>query len=506
MNSLKAFNVQLCSHAYILASKQVRTLPSSMLTPAQSAQKREAHNSLFQMVKKRTIEARTKTQTNNFPNSKPVFKNEPCGSNLVSSESNPSCTTSKSLSTSTKASPLLRADSSNKLDTSRKSGFASKPSYNADILKAPNCIGVKKSGLAAKAGDDSEYCRRPLPQDRSPDRPIVPIGGSGYSGCRPPKGQDPCEKSLTSETFGDGASKGGSSGGSADGGMGGMENCWKILAGVVAALGLGGLTWWLLGRRPTSEVTKEEPTTLVRSSDLPSHVPYLLIGGGTAAFSAFRAIKSNDAKAKVLMITDEYRKPYMRPPLSKELWYSAGTSELTKDYRFKQWTGTERSLFFEPEEFFISPMKLMSNPNGGIAVAHGFTVKKLDPSNKKVTLTDGYEIFYDECLIATGCSPKNLPLFLDAPPPIKEKVMLYRTPDDFEKLKRYVDARRTVTIIGNGFIGSELACSLANYRKSTGSRIFQIFPESGNMSKVLPDYLSKWTMQKVESQAQGTLF
>uniref|UniRef100_A0A1B0FPR1 Apoptosis-inducing factor 1, mitochondrial n=1 Tax=Glossina morsitans morsitans TaxID=37546 RepID=A0A1B0FPR1_GLOMM len=495
IRSLKAFNVQLCRHAYVLASKQVRILSYPMLMPAQSSQKREAHNSLFQMVKKRTIEARTKTQTNNFPNNKPVFKNESSGSNLAASESNPSCTISKSLSTSTKASPFLKPDSSKKPDDPRKSGYASKPSYNAEILKAPNCLGVKKSGLAAKAGSDSDYCRIPLPQDRSPERPMVPIG---QGGCRPPKGQDPCEKSLTSETFRDGASKG-SSGPDGGGGKDGTDNYWKILAAILTALGLGGLTWWLLGRRPTSQVSEKGPTFL-RSSDLPKHVPYLLIGGGTAGFSAFRAIKANDAKAKVLMITDEYRKPYMRPPLSKELWYSAGPSELTKDYRFKQWTGTERSLFFEPEEFFISPTKLMNNPNGGIAVAHGFTVKKVDPSEKKVILNDGYEIFYDECLIATGCSPKNLPIFLDAPPPIKEKVMLYRTPDDFEKLKRYVDAKKNVTIIGNGFIGSELACSLANYRKSAGSRIFQIFPESGNMSKVLPDYLSKWTMQKVEAQ------
>ncbi|KAL9928704.1 apoptosis inducing factor isoform 1-T1 [Glossina fuscipes fuscipes] len=498
IRSLKAFNVQLCRHAYVLASKQVRILSYPMLMPAQDSQKREAHNNLFQMVKKRTIEARTKTQTNNFPNNKPVFKNESSGSNLASSESNPSCTISKSLSTSTKVSPFLKPDSSKKLDEPRKSGYASKPSYNAEILKAPNCLGVTKSGLAAKAGGDSDYCRRPLPQDRSPERPMVPIGQGGYSGCRPPKGQDPSEKSLTSETSRDGASKG-SSGPYGNGGKDSMDNYWKILAAVLAALGLGGLAWWLLRRRPTSQVSESGPT-LLRSSDLPKHVPYLLIGGGTAAFSAFRAIKANDAKAKVLMITDEYRKPYMRPPLSKELWYSAGPSEVTKDYRFKQWTGTERSLFFEPEEFFISPTKLMDNPNGGIAVAHGFTVKKVDPSSKKVILTDGYEIFYDECLIATGCSPKNLPIFLDAPSPIKEKVMLYRTPDDFEKLKRYVDAKKNVTIIGNGFIGSELACSLANYRKSAGSRIFQIFPESGNMSKVLPDYLSKWTMQKVESQ------
>lgn len=36
-----------------------------------------------------------------------------------------------------------------------------------------------------------------------------------------------------------------------------------------------------------------------RSSDIPNNVPYLLIGGGTASFSAFRAIKSSDPTAKV---------------------------------------------------------------------------------------------------------------------------------------------------------------------------------------------------------------
>lgn len=33
--------------------------------------------------------------------------------------------------------------------------------------------------------------------------------------------------------------------------------------------------------------------------DIPKEVPYLLIGGGTASFSAFRAIKSSDPVAKV---------------------------------------------------------------------------------------------------------------------------------------------------------------------------------------------------------------
>lgn len=31
---------------------------------------------------------------------------------------------------------------------------------------------------------------------------------------------------------------------------------------------------------------------------LPAHVPYLIIGAGTAAFAAYRAIRSNEPKAK----------------------------------------------------------------------------------------------------------------------------------------------------------------------------------------------------------------
>ncbi|KAM7350937.1 apoptosis inducing factor [Cochliomyia hominivorax] len=291
-------------------------------------------------------------------------------------------------------------------------------------------------------------------------------------------------------------------------GQGDKGSNTNILLALAAVLGIGGVAFYFL--KGDDESSKKEKETLkvplavtkpASSQDLPKHVPYLLIGGGTAAFSAFRAIKSNDARAKVLMLSEENRNPYMRPPLSKELWYSAKETELTQDYRFKQWTGAERSLYFEPEEFFIDPSKLLENEKGGIAVAHGFKVKKIDPVKQIAILSDGYEIGYDQCLIATGCIPKMLPVFSNAPPSVQDKVMVYRTPDDFERLKRYVDDKKKVAIIGNGFIGSELACSLAKYTEDHGKRnVYQIFPESANMSKVLPDYLSKWTMKKVESQ------
>ena len=41
------------------------------------------------------------------------------------------------------------------------------------------------------------------------------------------------------------------------------------------------------------------PKIPASSSDIPKQIPYLLIGGGTASFAAFRAIKSSDPTAKV---------------------------------------------------------------------------------------------------------------------------------------------------------------------------------------------------------------
>lgn len=38
----------------------------------------------------------------------------------------------------------------------------------------------------------------------------------------------------------------------------------------------------------------------VASVKVPEHVPYLLIGAGTASFAAFRAIRARDADAKAI--------------------------------------------------------------------------------------------------------------------------------------------------------------------------------------------------------------
>lgn len=44
----------------------------------------------------------------------------------------------------------------------------------------------------------------------------------------------------------------------------------------------------------------------------------------------------------------------------------------------------------------------MQLDKGGVAVATGWKVTKIDATNKIAVLDDGYEIKYDKCLIATG--------------------------------------------------------------------------------------------------------
>lgn len=221
----------------------------------------------------------------------------------------------------------------------------------------------------------------------------------------------------------------------------------------------------------------------------------MLIGGGTASFAAFRAIKSNEPKAKVLVISDEHVMPYMRPPLSKEIWFDAQLG--VEQARFKQWNGAERSLYYEPEDFYMSAEKLEEAKNGGVSVIRGYSVEKLNVGEQKVLLDDGTELTYDKCLIATGSRPKSVDVFEKASAKIKSKVFSFKSIKDFETLKAQVEKSKSVAIVGNGFLGSELACALSHYGQNGGLKVYQLFHENGNMAKVLPDYLSKWTTERI---------
>jgi programmed cell death 8 (apoptosis-inducing factor) len=109
-------------------------------------------------------------------------------------------------------------------------------------------------------------------------------------------------------------------------------------------------------------------------------------------------------------------------------------------------------------------------------------------------------VVYDKCLLATGGTPKSLAVLDDASDEVKQHVNLFRTTKDFERLKALAGKSKKIAVVGGGFLGSELAVALAHYGKANGLEVTQIYPERGNMAKVLPAYLSQWSTGKVEAE------
>ncbi|XP_074468218.1 apoptosis-inducing factor 1, mitochondrial isoform X21 [Sebastes fasciatus] len=248
------------------------------------------------------------------------------------------------------------------------------------------------------------------------------------------------------------------------------------------------------------ETTEPPPGDSAPASlKLPSHTPYLLIGGGTASFAAARSIRARDPGAKVLIVTDEPDPPYMRPPLSKELWFSDDPS-VTETLRFKQWNGKERSIYFQPPSFYINAEELDGAENGGVAILTGKKVVHMDVRGNKIKLDDDTEISYDKCLIATGGVPRNLQVIERAGEEVMKRTTLFRKIEDFKALDKVSRSIKSITIIGGGFLGSELACALGRRSTDSDLEVIQMYPEKGNMGKVLPEYLSNWTTEKVKTE------
>lgn len=249
----------------------------------------------------------------------------------------------------------------------------------------------------------------------------------------------------------------------------------------------------------TSAVSGQKPKFI---ENLPEQIPYLLVGGGTASHSAMRAIRGHDPKAKVLIIGSEPYGPYMRPALSKELWFS--DRDLRRSLNFKWWNGKERSIFYEIDEFFLPLDKLEGRETGGVSMINNIRLTHLDPDNRVAYLENGQSIKYEKCLLAPGGKPKTLPELESVPDTIKERIVYFRTADDFLKLEKIAEHAKRIVIIGGGFLGSELACALSNRNSDDKvpkeQVIYQIYPEPGNLGKVLPRYLSEYVSKKIENE------
>jgi len=102
----------------------------------------------------------------------------------------------------------------------------------------------------------------------------------------------------------------------------------------------------------------------------------------------------------------------------------------------------------------------LATPEGyqamGVQVYSGDRIQFLDPSNKRITSTNGVTLSYDKLVLATGSYPFVPPI------PGKEAAgtFVYRTLDDLDAIKAYAQSAQTGVVIGGGLLGLECANAL----------------------------------------------
>jgi len=164
---------------------------------------------------------------------------------------------------------------------------------------------------------------------------------------------------------------------------------------------------------------------------------YLIIGGGMTADAAAKALREGDANARIGLVGAEAHAPYERPPLSKALWKGDKTPESID-------LGTAKS---------------------GAILHLQRRIVALDRAGHSARDDRGDIYRYRRLLLATGATPRRLP-FAD------ERVIHFRTLADYQALRRFAVPAARIAVVGGGFIGSELAASLA----SNGCKVAMLFP------------------------------
>jgi 3-phenylpropionate/trans-cinnamate dioxygenase ferredoxin reductase component len=188
--------------------------------------------------------------------------------------------------------------------------------------------------------------------------------------------------------------------------------------------------------------------------------PLVIIGASYAGLQIATSARGAGFDGPILLIGDEPHLPYQRPPLSKG---------------FLTGKVAESALPIRPQQFL---------EQNRIEPLTGVRASAIDRVKRTVTTSDGRELSYGKLALAVGCRPRPLPVKgadLDG-------VLYLRTLDDAIALKARMPEAQSVAIIGGGFIGLEIAASLAMLGKEV--TVIEALPRV--LARALPVKLSEF--------------
>ncbi len=158
----------------------------------------------------------------------------------------------------------------------------------------------------------------------------------------------------------------------------------------------------------------------------------VIIGGGLAGGSAAFGLRKAGFTGSITLVAEESVPPYERPPLSKD--YLRGEADL-------------ESAFVQPEADYAS---------NDIKLRLGRRAVTVDPVRRSVNLDDGSDLHYDALVLATGSKPRQLKVRGSDLPGLH----YLRSATDADAIRTASADADAVVVVGNGWIGSEVAASL----------------------------------------------
>lgn len=182
----------------------------------------------------------------------------------------------------------------------------------------------------------------------------------------------------------------------------------------------------------------------------------LIVGGGPAGLAVAQAYRDAGGTRPVVLVAGEGRLPYARPPL-------------TKDYLRGEADADELPLV--DDAWYRAH---------DVDVRLGVRATGLDTAARTLTLSDATVLGYGDVVLATGSSPKPLPV----PGGDLPGVVLVRDVDSSDAMRALAEPGRRIIVLGSGFIGCEAASSMA----ARGATVLMATPEDvPHASRLGPD-------------------
>ncbi|MFF0489748.1 NAD(P)/FAD-dependent oxidoreductase [Nocardia sp. NPDC004068] len=178
--------------------------------------------------------------------------------------------------------------------------------------------------------------------------------------------------------------------------------------------------------------------------------PIVIVGAGLAGLRTAEELRRAGYPGGLVLVGDEPRLPYDRPPLSKQ--FVRGETDDTT---------------LRPAEFFTE---------NAIELRLGVPAARVDTAARRVWLSDGSALDYDQLVLATGLRPKRIPGLPDA-----AGVHVLRRHEDAAALRAETARATRALVVGAGFIGCELTASF----RALGLEVVLVEPQPTPLAAAL---------------------